>query len=126
MTDKGTIFTTNDNFKTNCYVDANLTGLYGQESENNPLSARSRTGYILFFCGCPLLWKLQLRSEMALSTFHAEYVALYVAMRQLIVVQGVLQILLPKSPPSTPKSLKIAIQPSFLLTTKSFQTARNG
>ena len=89
--DKGTIFTPNDNFKIDCYVDANFTGLHGQESENNPLSARSRTGYILFFCGCPLLWKSQLQIKMALSTFHVEYMALSVAMRQLIVVQRVLQ-----------------------------------
>ena len=68
--DKGVIFTPNDNFKINCYVDANFTGLHGQESENNPLSARLRTGYILFFCGCPLLQKSQLQSETALSTYH--------------------------------------------------------
>ena len=85
--DKGVIFTPNDNFKINCYVDANFTGLHGQESENNPLSATLRTGYILFFCGCPLLQKSQLQSETALSTFHVEYVALSTAMRQLIVVQ---------------------------------------
>ena len=87
MADKGTIFTPNDKFKINCYIDTNFTGLHGQESENNPLSARSRTGYILFFCGCPFLWKSQLYSETALSTFHAEYVAFSMAMRQLIVVQ---------------------------------------
>ena len=91
MADKGTIFTPNENFKINCYVNADFTGLHGQESENNPLSARSRTGYILFFCGCPLLWKSQLQSEMAWSTFHTEYVVLCMAMRQLIVVQQVLQ-----------------------------------
>ena len=78
--DKGTISTPNDNFKIDCYIDTDFTGLHGQESENNPLSARSRTGYILFFCGCPLLWKSQLQSEMALSTFHVEYVALSTAM----------------------------------------------
>ena len=92
--DKGTIFTPNNQFKIDCYVDADFAGLHGQEPENNPLSARSRTGYILFFCGCPLLWKSQLQSETALSTFHAEYVALSAAMRQLIVVQRVLQVLI--------------------------------
>ena len=66
--DKGTIITPNDNFKIDCYVDADFTGLHRQESENNPLSARLRTGYILFFCGYPLLWKSQLQSETALST----------------------------------------------------------
>ena len=56
-----------------------------------PTSACSRTGYIMFFGGCLLLWKSQLQTETALSTFHAEYVALAAAMHQLIVVQQVLQ-----------------------------------
>ena len=37
--------------------------------------------YIMFFCSCPLIWKSQLQTETALSTFHAEYVALCSAIR---------------------------------------------
>ena len=37
------------------------------------------------------MWKSKLQTETALSTFHSEYVALAAAMRQLIVVQRVLQ-----------------------------------
>ena len=88
---QGTIFTPNTNYKIDCYVDADFAGLHGREQQDNPASTKSRTGYILFFCGSPLLWKSQLQSETALSTFHAEYVALSAAMRQLIVVQRVLQ-----------------------------------
>ena len=88
---RGTIFTPNNNYKIDCYVDADFAGLHGREDQDNPTSAKSRTGYILFFCGSPLLWKSKLQTETALSTFHAEYVALSAAMRQLIVVQRVLQ-----------------------------------
>ena len=82
--DKGTIVTPNDSFKLDCYVDADFAGLHGCEPQDNPISARSRTGYIVFLCGCPLLWKNQLQTKTALSTFHAEYVALSIALRQVL------------------------------------------
>ena len=72
-------------------MDADFTGLHGHDPQDMPTSARSRTGYIMFFGGCLLLWKSKLQTETALSTFHAEYVVLAAAMCQLIVVQRVLQ-----------------------------------
>ena len=43
------------------------------------------------FCSSPLIWKSQLQTETALSTFHAVYVALSSAIRKLITNQQVLQ-----------------------------------
>ena len=90
-TTKGTIFKPTGTYKVDCYVDADFAGLHGRDPQEMPTSAHSRTGYIMFFGGCPLLWKSKLQTETALSTFHTEYVALAAAMRQLIVVQWVLQ-----------------------------------
>ena len=59
--------------------------LHRHEAQDQPASTHSHTGYIFFFCGCPLLWKSQLQTEMALSTFHTEYVALSTASGWLIV-----------------------------------------
>ena len=73
--DKGIIFTPT----TDCYVDADFTGLHGREPQDLSASAHFHTGYIMFFCSCPLIWKSQLQTETALSTFHAEYVALSLA-----------------------------------------------
>ena len=53
--DKGTIFTPSRDFKLDCYVDADFAGLRGREHQDNPNSAKSRTGYILTLCGCPLI-----------------------------------------------------------------------
>ena len=69
-------------------MNADFAGLHGHDPQEMPTSARSRTGYIMFFGGCPLLWKSKLQTETALSTFHAEYIALAAEMRQLIVVNG--------------------------------------
>ena len=90
-TAKGTIFKPTGTYKVDCYVDANFAGLHGRDPQEMPTSACSCTGFIMFFGGCPLLWKSQLQTETALSTFQAEYVALVAAMHQLIVVQWVLQ-----------------------------------
>ena len=85
----GTIFKPQNDYKLDCYVDADFIGLHGQENQNNPVSTKSRTGYIIYFGGCPLLWKPQLHTETALSTFHAEYVSLATAMRAVVHLQRV-------------------------------------
>ncbi|KAL7567065.1 hypothetical protein ACA910_002789 [Epithemia clementina (nom. ined.)] len=87
----GITFIPTENLKLDMYVDADFAGLHGREAQDNPISAHSRTGYIIFFCGCPLMWKSQLQTETALSTFGAEYVALSSGLRTLIPLQSVLQ-----------------------------------
>ena len=85
--DQGIIFTNTTVFKVDCYVDADFAGLHGSEPQDLSASACSCTGYIMFFCSCPLIWKSQLQTETALSTFHGEYVALSSAIRKLITIQ---------------------------------------
>ena len=48
--DKGMIFTPTTDFKVNCYVDADFTGLHGREPQDLSASAHSHTEYIMFFC----------------------------------------------------------------------------
>jgi hypothetical protein len=66
------------------YVDASFAGNYGVEPAENPISVKSRTGIIIFLAGCPLIWKSQIQSSIALSTFHSEYAGLSHSMRILI------------------------------------------
>ena len=74
--DKGIIFTPTTDFKVDCYVDTDFSGLHGREAQDLSASVCSRTGYIMFIYSCPLIWKSQLQTETALRIFHAEYVAL--------------------------------------------------
>jgi hypothetical protein len=103
---QGTIFKPNKDFKLDCYVDANFLGLHGREKQDNPISAKSRTGYIIFFDGCPLVWKSQLQTETALSTFHSEYVALSQAMRVVVHLQRVLSEVM--------QEIKVASSPAII------------
>jgi hypothetical protein len=82
--DKGLIFKPSIDWKVDCYVDADFCGLWGSEDPNDPIVAKSRTGFIILLAGCPLLWKSSLQTETSVSTMMAEYVALSTAMRDML------------------------------------------
>jgi hypothetical protein len=74
-----------------CYVDADFAGNRMQLTCQDPASVKSRTGYVILFANCQLLWASKLQSEVALSTTEAEYIAISLAMRNLIPLQSLLQ-----------------------------------
>ena len=82
--DEGIIFNPSNTSYLDCYVDADFAGMYKVEDPDDPISVKSRTGYVLMFAGSPLLWSTKLQSEIALSTTEAEYIALSQSMRDLI------------------------------------------
>ena len=45
-------------------------------SETNPSTAKSRSGWIITFAGCPIIWKSKLQTHVATSTTMDEYIAL--------------------------------------------------
>jgi hypothetical protein len=67
-----------------CYVDADFAGLWTEASSSEPTSGKSRTGYVILFANCPVLWVSKLQKEVALSTTEAKYIALSQAMHDLI------------------------------------------
>jgi hypothetical protein len=70
----GLILTPSDDFKIDCYPDANFAGLWQRNDKQDPYCVRSRTGYVTCFADCPILWKSKLQTEIALSTMEAVYV----------------------------------------------------
>ena len=75
----------------NCWVDADFCGLHGYEDEQDPTSVKSRTGFVLTLCGCPILWSCKLQDQICLSSTAAEYVAFSMAMRELLPMRALLQ-----------------------------------
>jgi hypothetical protein len=67
-----------------CQVDASHAGEWKKETASNEDMAKSRTGYIIMFAGCPLIWLSKLQTEIALSFTKAEYIALSTATREII------------------------------------------
>ena len=85
--DDGLILKPNANISVDCYVDADFCGLWGTENPHEVTSAKSRTGFVITFAGCPLLWVSKLQTEVALSTTEAEVIALSQSMRELIPIK---------------------------------------
>ena len=75
--DEGIIMKPADNqLNLDLYVDADFCGLFGREDPRNPVSVKSRTGYIVKLCGWPIIWKSTLQTHLSQSTTEAEYLAL--------------------------------------------------
>ena len=69
------------------YADADFAGLWGHENYQDPICARSRTGFEVTFSNCPLLWVSKLQTYIALSTIHSEYVVLSHSVRALFTLK---------------------------------------
>lgn len=89
--DKGLKFIPDKSKGIECYVDADFAGNWNSLDAENAANMLSRTGYVIFFMGCPLVWKSKLQTEIALSTTEAEYIALSQAMREIIPLMGILK-----------------------------------
>ena len=73
-----------------CYVDADWAGSWKLRSSADPLSARSRSGYVIMYAGCPIVWASKMQSLVALSTTEAEYIALSSSLREVIAIMNLM------------------------------------
>ncbi|CAJ1933824.1 unnamed protein product [Cylindrotheca closterium] len=73
-----------------CYVDADWAGSWRDRTSTDPLSSRSRTGYIITYAGCPIVWASKLQTLVALSTTEAEYIALSSSLREVIALMNLI------------------------------------
>ena len=67
-----------------CFVDADFAGGWSQADSENADNVLSRTGYVIMYADCPILWVSRLQTEIALSTAEAEYIALSQSLRDVI------------------------------------------
>jgi hypothetical protein len=83
---RGLIFNPDKSKEVNidCYVDADFAGMWGYEDEQDPSCVKSRTGFVIFIQGCPVVWKSKLQTDVATSTMESEYNALSMSMRDVL------------------------------------------
>jgi hypothetical protein len=82
--DKGIIYQPNDH-SFDVYADADFCGLWDHSiAEEDPVTSKSRTGYIVMYAGCHIIWASQLQPEIAQSVTESEYIALSQCLRQTI------------------------------------------
>jgi hypothetical protein len=75
-----------------CWVDADFVGNWSRvNADVDPLTAKSRTGYVITYAACPIVWASKLQTEVALSTTKAEYNALSISLREVIHMMQILK-----------------------------------
>jgi hypothetical protein len=76
-----------------CWVDADFLGQYvpgATDMHLDKMTAKSRTGFIITYAGCPITWGSKLQRESALSSTESEYMAISEAYRTLLPLMDLL------------------------------------
>ena len=68
----------------NCYAGEDFAGLWRNENYQDPNCTRSRTGFVVTFANCLLLWVSKIHIDIALSDLHSGYVSLSHSIRPLL------------------------------------------
>jgi hypothetical protein len=83
--DKGLILKPDVTKGFDVYADADFAGNFNKlDAPTDADTARSRTGYIIFYAGCPIFWQSKLQTEISLSTTEAEIISLSTALKTAI------------------------------------------
>ena len=66
--DRGIIYRPNPKRGIERFVDAVFTGGWAKIDIDNPENVLSRSGYTIYYAGCPVMWNSRLQTEITLST----------------------------------------------------------
>ena len=67
-----------------CHVDADFSGGWASGEHYNPEAVLSCTSFVISYAGCPTYLCIKIQTEICLSKTEAEYVALSIAMREVL------------------------------------------
>ena len=74
-----------------CYCDADFSGNWNKGgASHDPSMAKSRSGWIIFYAGCTIIWASNLQSQVALSTTEAECISLSMSLRDVLPIMFLL------------------------------------
>ena len=86
--DGGIIYKVDTSKGLEVYADADFAGGWDKADSENADNVLSRTGFVICYANCPIIWCSKLQTEIALSTAEAEYIALSHALREAIPIQN--------------------------------------
>ena len=90
--EKGIIMKPQQNKELVCHVDADFCGNWHKlTAPDDASTAKSRTGFLITYAGCPVSWASKLQTQVALSTTEAEYVALSTSLRDAIPIMNLIK-----------------------------------
>ena len=74
------------------YADADFSGnWYKHTAADDASTAKSRSGYLVLYAGCPIIWSFRLQTQVALSTTEAKYISLSQSLREVIPIINLLK-----------------------------------
>ena len=87
---QGILYQPDKNKSNETYVDSSFSGEWNTSWSDEPSSVMSRTGYIIFYAKCPIIWSSKLQTEITMSTTESEYISLSQSLRDVIPLVGLL------------------------------------
>jgi hypothetical protein len=73
------------------YPDADWAGNWEKEYSHDLTGSKSRTGYVIFYAGCPIVWGSKMQPLISLSTTEAELQSLSSTLRETLGLMNLLQ-----------------------------------
>lgn len=92
---QGILYQPNKTRRITTCADTSFAGEWNTSLSDEPSSVMSRTGYIILYANCPVIWCSKLQTEIAFSTTESEYIALSQSLRDVIPLMGLLHELQP-------------------------------
>ena len=93
--DKGIVMRPDHTKSFECWVDANYAGNWYEPgatgAAKDPMTAKSRSGWVITYAGCPITWSSKLQTLTALSSTEAKYVALSSVLRDQILIMQLMK-----------------------------------
>jgi hypothetical protein len=75
-----------------CYCDADFSGNWNKSfADVNPSTPKSCSRWLVLYAGCPIIWASKRQSQTALSTTEAKYIAMSMALSDIIPIMDLIQ-----------------------------------
>jgi hypothetical protein len=72
-------------------MPADFAGRWSVANLENADNEISRTGFLIFYANCPIVWYSKLQTKIALSTAEAEYITMSHELREAIPIQNLIK-----------------------------------
>ena len=106
---RGMLIRTTTHCQLDLFVDADFAGLWNIQEANDPVTLRSRTGFVATLGGNLILWGSKLQTEISLSTTEAEYIAASTALRSFLPLKRLVNCMLTTFEIQIPEEIEISM-----------------
>jgi hypothetical protein len=89
--ERGIIYKVDKSKGIEVYFDADFVGGWRDADADNAENFLSKTGFVICYANCPLVWCSKLQTQIALSNADAKYIAMSHALQDTIPIQNLVK-----------------------------------